>query len=387
MSLRSWLRAEIVRVRVLEHDIAVKRVHLTTLILAVAVAAAVAFTGGLFTGRYVYPYRVLPRPPLPPGQAAPPSHCAHVLGGCLPRPREQNAADITATNQGPDLSNNDPVYGDGAWAGIARRSAFAVFKVSEGTGFIDSTAAPMTSYARRHGLVVGGYDFLHVCGDDAASEARLFVSRLRADGLIGPRTLPPVADAEYGGSGCNARSWLLTWAQTVRAQTGRWPMIYTGAWWWQPHVGCWWPGSLAWISGYGVAYPYMPCGRSQLDMWQFTDAGFNGATTSDMSVWRDGVTAFRAATLQQRLVCFGRHARARNRTCIRLRRRAASLLRADLATSRALRAVRRGLRANRCRRPYRRDVCIDLGREIAPVLIQRQRWFAARLRALVGSYS
>jgi hypothetical protein len=221
------------------------------------------------------------------------------MGGCLPKPKVINAASITSSNQGPDLSNNNPVYSAASWAAIGRHNAFEIDKVSEGTGYADPTAAPMAREARAHGVVVGGYDFLHVCLDAPASEADLFVSRLKADGIVGGGTLPPTGDAEYPSApACNVRTWISGWADRVHSLLGRWPQIYTGAWWWNPHVGVWWlPHALAWVSGYtSWAFLPHPSGRSQVDLWQFSDHGWNGATTSDLSVWRDGAKAFAAAT-------------------------------------------------------------------------------------------
>ena len=275
--------------------------HVLEVVVLCVVVFAIGLVAGTWFGAFHYPYRTLPRPPVVPGQTAPKS-CSgtmktHALGKCLPKPKVSNAASITATTQGPDFSNNNPVYDSSAWAGIGSHNAFAIFKVTEGTGYVDPTARPMAAEAKAHGLVVGGYDFLHVCLTSPTSEAQVFVANLKLDGLTGKGTLPGTGDAEYGGSGCDARAWMTSWSNEVELLTGRWPMIYTGAWWWQPHLGAFWlPHSLAWISGYGVRYPYMPSGRSQLDIWQFSDAGYNGYNTSDLSLWRDGAAAFNALT-------------------------------------------------------------------------------------------
>ncbi len=291
----AWLTRELTRVQVREHSLIVKRWHGVSVLLIIVVAVLLLALG-VFAG-YEYSYQTLPRPPLPPGQKAPGGKCPHVAGGCLPKQPISLAASITATTQGPDESNNTPVYGDSRWAEIGAHNSFAIFKVTEGTGYVDPTAAPMGRYARAHGLVVGGYDFLHVCGNSPVTEAQVFVYHLRADGLTGKGSLPGIGDAEFGGSGCDARAWINTWARTVYNGTGRWPMFYTGAWWWQPHLGAYWPNpSLAWVSGYGVGYPYMPSGRSQLDLWQFSDRAWNGSSSGDLSVWRDGARAFTALT-------------------------------------------------------------------------------------------
>ena len=263
--------------------------------VAIALAILLAFLLGAFAG-YHYPYKTLPAPNQP-GMTQPACHARlHTMGECQPEPKIELSASISTTTQGPDFSNNDPVYGAAQWKAIAAKNSFAYLKVSEGTGYIDPTAARMAALAKAVGLPVGGYDFLHVCLTNPVSEADVFSRALRADHLLGTLTLPPVADAEYGGSGCNARAWLTAWRTEVQKQTGRVTMIYTGAWWWQPHLGAWWPAdALAWISGYSVRYPYMPAGRSQLDIWQFTDHGWNGATSADLNVWRDGAPAFAKA--------------------------------------------------------------------------------------------
>lgn len=330
------------------------RVHhvLSTIILCVVVFL-VGLAIGVWFGAYHYPYRTLPRPPVPPGQKAPAcSSTDHTLGQCLPKPvGARNAASITATTQGPDFSNNNPVESASAWDKIAAHNSYAIFKVTEGTGFTDGTAATMARFAKARGLMVGGYDFLHICGDNPTVEAQVFVSHLKADGLTGRKTFPGIGDAEFGG-GCDARTWILAWVGEVRALTGRTPLIYTGAWYWQPHLGAFWPNpSLSWISGYGVRYPYMPSGRSVLDLWQFQDRGFNGYNASDLSTWRDGAKAFTAYTNSvvakpavikpkpkplPRAHCFGRHPQ-HNRTCRRVHAKIGRLKRQIAAVERKYR--------------------------------------------------
>lgn len=368
----TWLSHELAHVRVLGHRLAVRRVHLTTLIVLVLLAGLLGLIVGFGAG-YRYPYRTLPRPPLTPGQAAPGPACPHVMGGCLPRPKAVNAALITATSQGPDLSNNDPV-GEPGQSAIAAHNAFEIDKVSESTGFIDSTAPWMIADAQRHRLSTGGYDFLHVCLTDPAGEARVFVAAERAAGLLHPNTLPGTGDAEYPPSPqCNVRVWIGAWVATVHALTGRWPEIYTGAWWWNPHVGAWWPAhALAWISGYtgSLSTVPRPGGRSHIDLWQFTDSGWNGATVSDLSIWLDGAAAFRIATntpapnpcgvlLTARFTFYGEHA-------------------AECST------VHTWYRFH-CREPARRGVCVSSRRHL--IWLVGRLWRVARENHICVSVS
>jgi hypothetical protein len=76
------------------------------------------------------------------------------------------------------------------------------------------------------------------------------------------------------------------------------------------------------------------------------------------------------------------HRRMTVAKCAAVKAQIASWQRAGTSTRTALAAVEQGLAAHSCRVPYRRDVCIDLGRETAPVLRQRAAWFAAQTAAL-----
>lgn len=313
--LLRWLRGDLYRAKVGEREIAAKRWHGLS-VIGIVIAVILILVLGVFIG-YSYPYKTVAPPPVPPGQTLPsctdhPSQKhsfakSHGMGSCLPQKTSKTgslnfefAAAITSTQIGPDLSNNDPILGDGPWSIIGAHNAFAIFKVNQGTYYTDRTAKPMADYARRHGITVGGYDFADVCHSPAQDEAAVFVGLLRVDGLLtGRNVLRPTGDMEYpvGSLSCNARSWIITWVVTVHNLTGLWPMIYTGAWWWNPHIGCYWPGnSISWISGYAslsfILSSAMPCGLSHLDNWQYSDAGSNGYNRTDMSIWRAGAPAF-----------------------------------------------------------------------------------------------
>lgn len=251
-------------------------------------------------------------PSLPAGMVAP--HCGqgdnHSLGECLPKFANRHRALAIPVPSGTircvDLSNNDPIYGVGAWQ-IIKANGFqcAIFKVNESTGYHDPTAGRMVHDARAAGLFVGGYDFLHVCGPDPGSEAWTYLNDARSIGLLGPHyepvegTFPATADSEWppNGISCNGGAWIGAWEATVASITHREPMTYTGQWWWEgvANIGCWWPqGSAAWISGYTGSISSVPrlCGHPNIDLWQYSDAGGNGINTSDVSVWADSTDQF-----------------------------------------------------------------------------------------------
>ena len=212
------------------------------------------------------------------GACAPPSVGLHRLGTFR----------IPAGPIYPDRSNNDPTSNV---AGIARDGHPAlVVKINQGTGFIDRTAAAMLNLARRHGLAVGGYDFVE---DYDAAEAYVFVKQLRAVGACSGRgVLPPTLDVEYGAF---SYSGLAHMEAIVRRSCGR-VKDYTGAWYWTPHAGCRWPaGTPAWLSGYPFAP--IPCGlpRALYLEHQFTSDGCDGASCGvDLTRFNGTMAQFRA---------------------------------------------------------------------------------------------
>lgn len=250
------------------------------------------------------------RLPVKPGAVAPPKgeavpsctvqeqeeilHGKGSLGACTPTspvaltpklapPRSSRAP------TGPDVSNNDPISPSRRWRIVATHGhPFGATKLNQGTRFIDSTASAAAAGMRAAHIVSIGYDFLEVCVGSARAEANIFLSRMR-------RTHIEVAagDAEFPlsapCSSSRARRWVNEWVQAVHSATHHAVLLYTGAWWWNPQVGCYWPkNALPWISGYVGSFSQVaiPCRAPRVVLWQYTDRGFNGASSSDMSVLR-----------------------------------------------------------------------------------------------------
>lgn len=211
------------------------------------------------------------------GDCAPPSQKAQPKLLLPPRTSAGGA-------KGPDLSNNDPAYDQAAIRRHGHR--YEWLKLTEGTGFVDRTAALMARNAKRAHILVGGYLFSHVCLVSWRAEGYLFVLRVRALRLTGHNAARPILDVEYGG--CSTQSATRAWiaherayvAHALHVRVG----IYSGNWWLEPHTGCLFAslpkGVLAWISGYPFASP--PCGHP-LDVHQFSDHYFNGANYGDMN--------------------------------------------------------------------------------------------------------
>jgi len=212
------------------------------------------------------------------------------MGGCTP-PSVGLGSNLSVTLTGPvtypDLSNNNPVT-DSQMAAIGRSHPAVYLKVNQGTGFIDRTFMGMARSARAHGMATGGYDFVSCY---CAAEARVFVAQLRLAGMTrtSARWLPPVLDVEYANA---TRSGLQAMLAVVVQAFGR-VGIYTGNWFWAPHLGCYWPRVDGWLAGYPNASPVCGMPGARYVAHQFSDRAYNGATTADMTVWLGSVASFR----------------------------------------------------------------------------------------------
>lgn len=216
------------------------------------------------------------------------------MGGCAPHrvglaaPKSAQAVGVSGGPTYVDLSNNDPCY-----CGSSIRAAGhagLIVKMNQGTGFIDSTAVGMIASGRHAGLAVGGYDFDE---DYSISEARVFVSRLKAAG-IGPHstnTFPAIFDVEFGSFSLNGLRLQIAYTESQGYRVA----VYTGEWYWTPHAGCTWVGRPAWLAGYPTAP--RPCGMAPFYFkdHQYTEHGYVGAGQfGDVSIHFAGTASFNA---------------------------------------------------------------------------------------------
>jgi hypothetical protein len=216
------------------------------------------------------------------------SPTAGVPGACAPRPLSIRRLLPSTALPGPrfiDLSNNNPVSAQGMRAIKARGYVGVIVKVNQ-AGYRDPTAAGMVHAARAVGLKVGGYGFADPTRVGPIQEAHFFVAYAKQAGVCGGQgVFPATLDAEYGNI---TRGYVAVWVGIVRHACGS-VQIYTGQWYWNPHVGCYWPsGVRGWVSAYGVSdvRRYLPCGLGALLLeHQYTDREFNGANTADASTF------------------------------------------------------------------------------------------------------
>ena len=182
---------------------------------------------------------------------------------------------------------------------------FAYVKATEGNYYTSATFAAQYKGARQVGMIRGAYHFANPLASSGADQARIFVQNgggWSADGY----TLPPVLDFEanpyagqtidgfYQGNSCYDRSasqltsWVRDFGNTMKALTGRLPVIYTNTNWWKQCVGdaagfgdyplwtAYWPSSASNYAG------PLPSSWSAYSLWQYSESGpFAG----DSNVW------------------------------------------------------------------------------------------------------
>ena len=192
------------------------------------------------------------------------------------------------------------------WTRVASAGyRFAFIKAAEGNYYVNPYYASDLARARAAGLYAVGYHFAVPTVSGGVNQADYAVSR--ASHAFNRRTLPIALDIEYdpyarrdhtnkcyGLSQAKMIAWIGAFDAEVRRLTGRRPIIYTTANWWNSCTG----GSTAfaaarlWVASYGVSSPLLPRGWSNWTFWQYTAAasvpGIRGNTDGDHSnlPWR-----------------------------------------------------------------------------------------------------
>lgn len=184
---------------------------------------------------------------------------------------------------GIDVSNWQGTVDWDAVAGGGVQFAFA--KASEGTTFVDPQFARNWTEMRRVGLPRGAYHFAQPESNAPEAEADFFLNTLGTAGSLQPGDL--IALDLEAGSG-DLTLWTLAWLARVTARTGFRPLVYSGAWFLQPHLAATngeLPQHGLWLAAYTAALPAPPLNWPVIAFWQHTDsatiAGVAGTCDAD----------------------------------------------------------------------------------------------------------
>jgi GH25 family lysozyme M1 (1,4-beta-N-acetylmuramidase) len=189
------------------------------------------------------------------------------------------AASALATVPGFDVSNHQSsVNFAGAYSSGAR---FVIIKATEGTTFKDPKFSSHYTAATKAGLIRGGYHFARPASSTGAVQAEYFYKNgggWSADGI----TLPGMLDMEAASSTSECHgltqaqmvAWITSFVNKYHELSGRYPLIYTGYYWWVDCTGNstkWSTTSPLVLARYSSTVGTMPGGWPYQTIWQFND--------------------------------------------------------------------------------------------------------------------
>lgn len=192
-----------------------------------------------------------------------------------------------------DLLKAKPIYGldishwQGVinWGNVNPRDANFVFcKSSQGRYYKDDVLAPNYAHLEQLGIMRGVYHFLTFKDVTAAQQVQNFLGCNIDFSKKG--VLPPVVDVEWQAGSPSLDAYirqnqaecqqkLRDWLNAVENATGRTPIIYTAAGFWNDLFGN--PAGFEnyplWVATYGPSQPIMPGKWKKYLIWQFTGSG------------------------------------------------------------------------------------------------------------------
>ncbi|MGW4083247.1 lysozyme [Streptomyces sp. NPDC004822] len=227
------------------------------------------------------------------------------VSGAPAPPAAAAAAAAAGKPRGHDVSSHQK---DVDWADSRARGArFVYVKATESHTYRNPYYARQYDGARTAGLVRGAYHFALPDRSSGRAQAAFFVRNgggWRPDGW----TLPPALDIEYNPYGSHKcyglpkaamTAWIGAFSDEVRRLTGRRPVIYTTAHWWNTCTGA--SRAFAdhplWVARYDAPDPgTLPSGWRAWTLWQYDNGGglpgdqnlFNGSLTRLRSFARGG---------------------------------------------------------------------------------------------------
>jgi lysozyme len=173
------------------------------------------------------------------------------------------------TVQGVDVSR---WQGSVDWGQVASSGvAFAFARVADGLE-ADPRFTGNYSGIEAAGMIRGAYQVLRP-GEDPIEQADLFLSTI---GPTAPGDLPPALHVELTDSQPPSviRQAIEDWVSTIEQATGRAPLIFTNAFFWDGSVAG--PASSPyplWVAHWDVACPNTPASWLGWDFWQYTGSG------------------------------------------------------------------------------------------------------------------
>jgi GH25 family lysozyme M1 (1,4-beta-N-acetylmuramidase)/uncharacterized protein (DUF2141 family) len=192
------------------------------------------------------------------------------------------------------------------WSSVAAAGKQFVFhKATEGTNYVDPTAATNNAGAAAAGLLVGVYHFAHPDTNSATAEANWFIQN--AGQYANTGDLRPVLDLEDGSTltASALATWVNTFCSTVQSALGVDPLIYCNTNYATNEVDATVTSHDLWIANWSTAYgdpnttgspPSGVWGAGNWDFWQYSStgsvSGISGAV--DLDVYNGDLASLQA---------------------------------------------------------------------------------------------
>jgi len=210
----------------------------------------------------------------------------------------QEPAALAATTeqsvQGTDVSS---VNGSSInWTGVAGSERFVAVKATEGNYYTDPDYQADVTGATAAGLFVMPYVFANPYAGNGAGNVQAdyawkqAISKVAAPAYASSALMLPLAvDLEpdpyvnteknsnqcYGLTPSAMVTWIRSFINEAKADTGKTPLIYTTTSWWNACTGASaaFSADPLWIASYGVPVPSIPSAWSNLTLWQYSQSG------------------------------------------------------------------------------------------------------------------
>ncbi|MEV6896071.1 lysozyme [Amycolatopsis sp. NPDC051372] len=207
-----------------------------------------------------------------------------------PQPAAAIPNQVLATVPGMDVASYQGNVNWASWWNQGKR--FVWTKATESTSYTNPYFTQQYNGSYNQGFIRGAYHFATPNTSSGAAQANYFVAHGGGWSKDG-KTLPGALDMEYNpyGATCYGLSqasmgaWIRDFHDTYHAKTGRWPVIYTSASWWNQCVGTSQNFSSTvplWVARYASSAGALPNGWGYYTVWQYTSSPldqdtFNGA--------------------------------------------------------------------------------------------------------------
>jgi GH25 family lysozyme M1 (1,4-beta-N-acetylmuramidase) len=227
--------------------------------------------------------------PASPTSLAHPAGSAGAVSPSLapPAPASPDGAAATAAVRGVDVASYQHVNGGAInWSAVAAAGyKFTAIKAAEGNYYANPYRASDLAGAEKARLSVIAYEFAIPNASGGAAQADYVIAHAAdQSGKVAPIGLDieydPYSATDrtnecYGLSRPAMTSWVAAFSSEVRRKTGRLPVLYTTADWWNTCADSTALGQdPLWVAAYTTAgSPPLPVGWGTWAIWQYTSAG------------------------------------------------------------------------------------------------------------------